>query len=53
MKNKFNDCLRAKYINVENSGSYSTYKIDQTRYIFFEHFQKFSCVFTLNLLKLY
>jgi hypothetical protein len=33
----FEKCLKAKYINVENSGSYSTYKIDKTRYIFFEH----------------
>jgi len=32
----FEKCLRASYIHVENDGSYSTYKINDTRYIFFQ-----------------
>lgn len=33
----FDKCLKAEYIHVENDGSYSTYMIDNTRYVFFQH----------------
>ena len=33
----FERCLEAKYIHVENDGSYASYKIDEKRYIFFQH----------------
>lgn len=33
----FDKCLKAEYIHVENAGSYSSYKIDKTLYIFFQH----------------
>ncbi|MBE6649037.1 MAG: lipase family protein [Ruminococcaceae bacterium] len=32
----FEKCLSAKYIHVENDGSYSSYTVDKTRYIFFQ-----------------
>lgn len=36
MKNKFNDCLRAKYINVENDGSYAVKRDGEKLTIYFE-----------------
>ncbi len=33
----FERCLKASYIHVENDGSYATYKINDTRYILFQH----------------
>lgn len=36
MKNKFNDCLRAKYINVENDGSYAVKRDGERLTIYFE-----------------
>ena len=32
----FERCNRAKYIHVENEGSYATYKNDETRYLLFQ-----------------